>query len=209
MRLRQPDGRVVTRTFPTIGEARRYEALQRAARYRGDWVDPAALRRPLRDVAEEWRGANVAKRGSTRARDRSALDRHVLPLLGDRRVGSICRQDVPGSSGGLVRGPGAPLGQVGVRRAARRAQPRLRGLRGRGAQPLHRGGAAAAAQARAATAHPDQLLALARATPPEYEPMVWVAALTRLRWGEVAGLTVGQLRLAHPCAITVDRTAER
>lgn len=45
-------------------------------------------------MAEEWGDANVAKRGSTRARDRSVMDNHVLPLFGDRRVGSIRRQDV-------------------------------------------------------------------------------------------------------------------
>lgn len=209
VRLRRPDGRVVTRTFPSIGEARRYETIQRAARYRGGWVDPADLRRRFRDVADEWRDANVAKRGSTRARDRSALDVHVLPFFGDRRVGSIRRQDVreavaawsaamaPRSvqrvfavlravlnhafeeSDGVVRNP-----CTGVRlpRAPRRKRPR----------PT-----------------PAELLALARAMPGRYEAMVWVAALTGLRWGEVAGLTVGQLDLVGPFTVTVDRQVGR
>jgi integrase len=209
VRLRLPGGRVVTRTFPTIGEARRYETIQRAARYRGDWADPANLRRPLQAVADEWCDANVAKRASTRARDRSALDRHILPRLGHRRVGSIRRQDVreavaawstvlaPRSvrrvfgvlravlnhafedSEGAVRNP-----CTGVRlpRVSRRSRPR----------PT-----------------PAQLTALARAIPERYEAMVWVAALTGLRWGEVAGLTVGRLHLARPSTLTVDRQVGR
>lgn len=209
VRLRRPDGRVVTRTFPTVAEARRYETIQRAARYRGGWVDPADLRRRFWDVADEWRNANVAKRGSTRARDRSALEVHVLPFFGDRRVGSIRRQDVreavvawsavmaPRSvqrvfavlravlnhafeeSDGVVRNP---CTGVKLPRAPRRKGPR----------PT-----------------PAQLLALARAMPEHYEAMVWVAALTWLRWGEVAGLTVGQLNLVGPFTVTVDRQIGR
>jgi integrase len=45
--------------------------------------------------------------------------------------------------------------------------------------------------------------------PERYEAMVWVAALTGLRWGEVAGLTVGQLNLVDPFTITVDRQVGR
>jgi integrase len=45
--------------------------------------------------------------------------------------------------------------------------------------------------------------------PRHYEAMVWVAALTGLRWGEVAGLTVGQLNLVGPFTITVDRQVGR
>lgn len=209
VRLRRPDGRVVTRTFPSIGEARRYETIQRAARYRGGWVDPSDLRRRFRDVADEWRDANMAKRGSTRARDRSALDVHVLPLFGDRRVGYIRRQDVreavavwsavmaPRSvqrvfavlravlnhafeeSEGVVRNP---CTGVKLPRIPRRKRPR----------PT-----------------PAELLTLARAMPERYEAMVWVAALTGLRWGEVAGLTVGQLNLAGPFTVTVDRQVGR
>jgi integrase len=45
--------------------------------------------------------------------------------------------------------------------------------------------------------------------PEHHEAMVWVAALTGLRWGEVAGLTAGQLNLGGPFTVTVDRQVGR
>lgn len=209
VRLRRPDGRVVTRTFPALAEARRYETIQKAARYRGGWADPAVLRRPFGNVTEEWLRANPAKRGSSRARDRSALDRHVLPLFGGRRVGDIRRQDVREavSAWSAVLAPRSVARVFGVLRAV--LNHAFDELDVAVRNPCTGVRLPRRTKRTRARPTPAQLLALAEAMPEQYEAMVWVAAVAGLRWGEVAGLTVRQLCLAPPGAITVDRQVGR
>lgn len=48
------------------------------------------------ELAAEWLLCNPAKRASTRARDESILRVHVLPVLKERKVGSLTPTDVRG-----------------------------------------------------------------------------------------------------------------
>ncbi len=86
VRLRDPNSRVYTRTFRTKKEAEAFEAAEKAARAHGAWVDARLAARPLAAVAAEWLAADGTKRRSSRDRDRSILDNHVLPTLGKRAV---------------------------------------------------------------------------------------------------------------------------
>lgn len=170
---------------------------------------PRVLRRRFADVADEWLRANPAKRGSSRARDRSAVGHHVLPLFASRRVGDIRRQD--------VREAVAVWSAVLAPRSVARVFGVLRAVLNHAFDELDVAvrnpctGVRLPRRTKRTRPRPTpaQLLALVEAMPEQYEAMVWIAAVAGLRWGEVAGLTVGQLRLAPPGAITVDRQVGR
>src|SRR5262249_5253068 len=71
----------------------RFHAVE-VERSRGVWLDPKSALRPFSEIAEEWFAANPEKRSSSRARDRSILDRHVFPTLGPSPVGQVTAKAV-------------------------------------------------------------------------------------------------------------------
>lgn len=88
------DGRVVTRTFKRRKDAEAWASTTEADKLRGVVVDPAAGRITIERLAEMWLVSNPGKRESTVARDLSALDVHILPAIGQRRIQSIRPPDV-------------------------------------------------------------------------------------------------------------------
>lgn len=94
VRLRDPDGRVYTRTFPTKKAALDYEAAERTDQARGLWYDSRRGRILLADFVEQWQGTVVNLRPSSQARDASYIRTHILPAFGSRPIGSITPMDV-------------------------------------------------------------------------------------------------------------------
>jgi len=94
VRYRTIDGEQREETFRTRREAdHRLHAVE-ADKVRGGWLDPRRASRPFGEISEEWFASNPAKRSGTRARDRSILDRHVLPTLRHHPLGSVNRRGV-------------------------------------------------------------------------------------------------------------------
>lgn len=194
VRLRGPDGREVSRTFRTKREAVEYEAGQRTAKARGAWVDPMGANVTMAALSREWLESNPAKRQSTRARDESALRVHVLPILGDRKIGSL----TPGDIRALVTDWSLRMAPRTVRRTYGTVRALLnyavetdlvlrspcRGIRLPAVEP----GAGRIVE-------PRDLIRLADSMPEEFAPMVWLGAVLGLRWGEVVGLRVGRVDL--------------
>lgn len=192
VRLRDPSGRVYTRTFRTRRETEAFESDQRASRRRGLWLDPRQAEEPLQAVAERWLDSNPAKRPSSRARDESALRTHILPALGDRSIGSLTPSDIQQ----CVNEWSQRLAPRSVRRVYqtlsavlnaavlddRIARSPGRGIRLPAIQPTDRPVLTA-----------DQLADLADALGPDYGLMVHLGAVLGLRWGECAGIRVGRI----------------
>ncbi|MFP5256083.1 MAG: tyrosine-type recombinase/integrase [Acidimicrobiia bacterium] len=207
VRLRTADGKPYKRTFRTKDEARAWERSELTARDRGDWADPSARRRTYAEVAVEWMASNPAKRASTRGRDRSALERHVLPHLGDKRIGSIVPADVQA----LVAKMSATLGAATVVRNYNVAAAVFRYATDRdyiAKSPCRTVKLPRIPRTKVHVFSPEQLAALADAMPAEHAPMVWIGALLGLRWGEVAALAVADLDLLGR-TLTVRRTVTR
>ncbi len=125
VRLRDPDGREYSRTFPTKKAAEAYEAKERVDRNRGAWVDPRKADTPLGELAKAWLQSNPGKTESCATKDEGIVRNHINPILGARPVGSINRRDVQS----LVAGWSHERGQNGqspIRRSASDLQ-----LRGR------------------------------------------------------------------------------
>jgi integrase len=194
VRLRTAEGRTYTRTFRTKDEARAFERTELIARDRGDWIDPTARSRTFGEVATEWLGSNPAKRPSTLGRDRSALKRHLLPDLGDRRIGSIVPRDVQA----LVAKMSNTLGPATVARNYNVAAAIFRYASDRdyiAKSPCRIVKLPKVSKTAVHVFTPDELAATAAAMPVEHTPMIWIGALLGLRWGEVAALHVADVDL--------------
>jgi integrase len=187
---------VYNRTFRTKREAEAFELGQRAERSRGLWFDVRASDTPFANVAEEWLGGNPGKRSGTVARDASVVHCHLVPALGDYAVGRIS----PGDVQRLINTWSTKYAPATVRRhyAVLRAilnQATAIDLIGRSPSRNIK---------LPSMEHEDRLLPdagglvrLTEAIGADLSPMVYVAAVLGLRWGECAGLRVGRIDFLH------------
>lgn len=93
-RARYPDPtrggkRQIERQFPTRREAEAWLTGQKEAVRRGDHADPRQADRLLSDLAEEWRSTWIDLEPKTIAGYRSILNHHVLPRWGQVRASAI------------------------------------------------------------------------------------------------------------------------
>ncbi len=194
VRYRGPGGRNFSRTFLTKRAALEFEAQQRTAKHRGTWIDPQGSKITMRELGQEWLDSNPIKRDSTWARDESALRVHVYPDLGDRTIGSLTPADIRRlvAKWSEELAPRSVRRIYGALRAAlnfavevdRLARTPCRGIHLPYVEPVT-----------AIVPDPAQLIGLADTIDPNYSAMVWLGAVLGLRWGEAAGLRVGNVDL--------------
>jgi integrase len=88
-----PGGPQKTRHFVRKADAERFLDVIRGDLARGNYIDPNAGRVLFREYAEEWRAAQVHRRGTAAATE-SYLRLHAYPRLGDRPIGQIRRSEI-------------------------------------------------------------------------------------------------------------------
>lgn len=194
VRYRDPTGRPRTKTFRRRTDADRFARQVEVEKDRGLFVDPKMARTPLAKVAAAWLESNPGKRGGSRDRDEQVVARHIVPALGDRPVGSLTPADVQAvvNRWASVRAPRTVHREYAVLRAILNYALRLdmvgrtpcRGINLPEVKPVRGHIVSAAELARLA----DGLGGVG-----QLGPMVYLAAVEGLRWGEVAGLRVGHL----------------
>jgi len=89
MRYRDPAGRQRSRSFARKVDAQRWLHENETARAHGAYIDPAAGKTPLGELAERWYATTAAHRPSSRASYRQYLDNHVLPAFGPVPLASL------------------------------------------------------------------------------------------------------------------------
>ena len=193
-RYRDSTGREHARHFQRKTDAQRWVAAHTASVDRGDWIDPALSRTTIEEWSAVWLQTKSHLRPKTRDKYESGLRIWILPRWGKAQLGSITHADVVAwvadiqrtRSAGLTRHTLAILSQM-LELAVRDGRiPRnvARGVRKpRPSRPVQR------------FLSPDEVARLARETPPPYDVLVILLAFTGLRFGEAAGLTVGDVDL--------------
>jgi integrase len=83
-----------TKTFATRREANRWIADQDSAHHAGTYTDPRDADRATAQVIEEWRDTWADLAPKTQVGYQSILNRHVIPALGDRRIGDVTPADL-------------------------------------------------------------------------------------------------------------------
>jgi integrase len=193
-RYRDRAGRQRTKTFDARADAKAWLAATETDLRRGSWIDPRLAAVRFEVVAERWLTSSDRKRPLTVARDRSVVTNHLLPVLGGVAVGSVTRADIQQivNTWAANGTPSTVVRQYACMRAiftfaeTYELIPRspCRAIRLPQTHPREAQILDGPAIDRLAAALGDDA------------PMVYLAVLG-LRWGEIAGLRVGQLDLVR------------
>jgi integrase len=172
----------------------------------GAWIDPRNAETTFGEVARAWLESNPGKSEGSVSRDEGIVRNHILPTLQKRPVGSITRRDVQ-----------ALVGQWSRTHAARTVSRQYDVVRAifnyaldsdvLGRSPCRNIRLPKPSAARHRVLNNVQLSQLAEAVGESYAPLVYMGALLGLRWGECAGLRVGDLDLlARTVTVVGQRT---
>ena len=184
---------VATRVFERKADAVAWEQEQRRRLRLGEWIDPRRGQVPLSLVAADWLGSRGSVKRRTRESDEAAWRNYIAPRFGNWPVASITAAEVSGWVGSLVVRGLAPS-------TATRALATLRSVLAfavADARIQHNVAAVVHAPTSGRVRREGQILtieelrALTRACKGRYRDVVPMLALAGLRWGELAGLQVG------------------
>lgn len=186
------DGRGVMKTFARRKDAEAWAAEAEVRRYSGVLVEPAGGRISVAQLAELWLESNPAKRESTVARDRVAIDVHIVPAVGGRRIGSLRQPDVQQvvNRWSETMAPRTVARTYGTLRAML-AYAVNADLLGR--SPCRRINLPKGVTRAPRALSREEVAAVAAHIDERYRMMVWLAAMLGLRWGEVAGIRVSSV----------------
>jgi len=178
-----------SRTFATHRDAQAFRATVEVEQARGDWLDPRQSREPLSVVAGRWLETQRSLAPTTLANIEGRLRTHLLPALGDRRLSSVQPSDVEAWVATLiVKG----LSPSWVRKCYQDLDQIMRmAVRDRLLRQSPCVGIKLPAEVHDREMHfltHDEVRALAEAIAPRYAALIYTAAYTGMRAGELAAL---------------------
>ena len=199
----------IERSFSTKYEAERWLTEQRSAVHRGLHVKPADTEQRVSAVADAWRGAWIDLKPKTKAGYDAILEKHVLPRWANVKVGAVTAEAVQawvnelaasGREPNTVRNIYKPLRGVmslAVQRRYITTNPcdavRLPRRNGKRVEMLSLTAA--------------EVTALAEAIHPHFRVLVYTAAYSGLRAGELGGLRKRDVDTLHG-SLNVERTLQ-
>ena len=195
-RYRDRSGRQRTRTFAAKADAQRFMASAEADLARGTWTDPALAKVRFATYSARWRKSVAHLRPATLVNLDSRLSRHVLPAFGRWPIGNIDPADVRAWVSQLVESKLAPSTVVAIYRVLARimATAEVDGMIPRtpcrGIKLPSQTGRTEMCFLSAA-----EVSRLADAIDPRYRTLIFTAAYTGMRWGELAGLRTERVDL--------------
>jgi integrase len=184
---------IATRVLERKADALAWEQDQRRRLRLGEWIDPRRGQVPLSVVATDWLGSRGSVKRRTRESDEAAWRNYIKPRFGNWPVASITAAEVSSWVGSLVARGLAPS-------TATRALATLRSVLafavadGRvqhNVAAVVRKPTSGRIRREGQALTLDELWALTEACKGRYRDVVPVLALAGLRWGELAGLRVG------------------
>ena len=209
VRYRDPTGRAREKAFRRKKDAERFARQVEVDKERGLFIDPAQARTPLAEVAAAWLASNPGKRGGSWQRDEVAVRRYIVPALGDRPIGSLTPGDIQSvvNRWSAARAPRTVRREYGVLQSIVNYAIRMDML---GRSPCRGINLPKAAPARRHVVDAAEVARLAKALGgvEGMGPMVYLGAVSGLRWGEVAGLRVGRIDV-EACTLDVAETIVR
>ncbi len=191
-RYRLESGERITapKTFATKVEAQRWLSGVETDMARGDWHDPRLGEVPFEEWAATWLATKAPQlRESSVDLYRYLLRRHIVPSFGNTPVGRITPMQVQVWLGGLHER--TRLSPNSVAKAYRIMKAVMDGAvdaRLIARNPCSIKGAGTEHHEEMQIASPEQVAAIAAAVGPRWEAIVFTAAYSGLRWGELAGL---------------------
>lgn len=196
VRYRDPNGHQHARNFARKTDASRFAHAVETDKVRGDWLDPRLAKVTFEEWAQDWLTQIGHLKPKTRRSYETSLRLHVLPMLGDAKVGTLDRGAIRRFTSELSeRGASPAVVQIAVQvvRHVLNAAAEGGGLR---ANPAHAMRLPKAAKGDTLFLRPEQIAALAEAIKPEmYGTLIRFAAYTGLRAGEIGALRLRRVDL--------------
>ena len=198
-------GRVRSKSFKTKAEARGFLASAENAKQRGDWTDPRGGKIRFEDYATEYLGSVAHLRPGTRQKIEGHLRNQIYPFFDKTPLGAIKPAHIRSWIAALEKEGLAPGTINGIYRTFSKIMKTalIDGLISR--SPC------IGIDLPKQTSHeemkfldPDQVEALAEAIDPRFRALIYTAAYTGMRWGELAALKIERLNL-----LTRDRRRRR
>lgn len=188
----------IERVFPTKREAERWLNEQKVAVQRGTHIDPKDTERRFGQLADAWRSTWLDLEPKTKAGYESILTKHVLPRWENARIGAVSPEAVQKWINELARSGRSPKtirNIYGVMRAVLRMAVERNYLTVSpcDAVRLPRRGERREMLFLSTT----EVAAVASAITPHYRTLVYVAAYTGLRAGELGALRRRDVNLLH------------
>lgn len=203
-RARYPDPtrggkKQVERLFPTRREAERWLTAQKAAIQRGDHIDPKDNHRRFEQVADAWRATWLDLEPKTQAGYRAILNRHVLPRWTGVRIGAVSPEAIQEWINGLARKrhPNTVRRIYSVLRAVLKVAVERRYLTANPCDAVKLPRAPAVTIDQRVFLSASEVADLADAITPRYYVLVYTAAYTGIRAGELGALRRRDVDLLH------------
>jgi integrase len=204
-RWRDGNGTMRHRAFERKLDAERFLAGLKADQLRGTYIDPSKGKITLQSYAEQrWLPAQVHLRPNSASRYAAAVTNQIIPVLGDRPLGTLRRPDCT-----------AFVAVLAARLAPSTVHTVYAVLRSLMQSALEDQLIPANPCSRVALPRLDKrvvvplpvaaVTALAAAMPPRYELAVWLAAGAGLREGEALGLTVPRVEFLARRLVVVEQ----
>jgi integrase len=195
-RYRDPTGRERVKNFDRRVDAERFLTNVEHAKLRGEWTDPRLGKIRFGDYAAEWLATKADIGPQTMGNIQGRLRKHIVPYFGDMAIAAVRPTHVRSWVAGLVTSGLAPSTVKGIYLTASQVfgQALSDGVIGR--SPCT--GVRLPEERQREEMHflaPDQVAALANAVDPRFRPLVYTAAYTGMRAGELAALRVDRLNL--------------
>ena len=180
-------------TYSTKTEAKIYLASIETDLNRGMWVDPDSGRVRFSDYAAQWLDQRQL-RPRTRETYESQM-KHILVTFAEAQLSDIKPADVRAWHGKLVKSDLHPNTVSKVYRQLRTILTTAVDDELLSSNPAHIRGAAKESAVERPLLDWDDVARLAAAIHPRFEALVWTAAASGLRFGELSGLTVEHVDL--------------
>jgi integrase len=210
-RARYPDPtrggkKQIERLFETKREAERWLTSQKAAVQRGEHIDPKDNHRRFEQVADAWRATWLDLEPKTQAGYRAILNRHVLPRWTGVRIGAVSPEAIQGWINELARErhPNTVRRIYSVLRAVLKVAVERRYLTANPCDAVKLPRAPAVTIDQRVFLSAAEVAGLAEAITPHYRVLVYTAAYTGLRAGELGALRRRDVDLLHG-ALNVER----
>jgi integrase len=178
----------VEKSFRTKQEAEDFLVNQGASVLAGNHVNPRQGNRPFREVVEAWRESWIDLEPKTRAGYEKIMRKHLLPEFGNRKVSSLTTDVVQAYVNRLVsegKAPGTVRNIYGALRIALNTGVRLKLL---AVNPCQGVKLPRARREEMLCLTAEEVRLLAEAITPHFRVLVWTAAYTGLRAGELCAL---------------------
>jgi integrase len=208
-RYRAPEGRQRSKVFGTKREADRFLARVDADQQRGEWVDPRLGRVRFDEYTANWMHSTTHWRPGTVANVESRLRRHILPAFGSHPLGRIQPVDVRAWIAEMTRTGLSASSVVAAYRVFARIM-RTAEIDGY----IVRTPCLGISLPRETSHHEmhyldhEQVALLAGSIDARYRALIYTAAYTGMRWGELAALQVRNVNLLRGNIDIVEASTE-